>query len=250
MKHTKKFNIFLITCILFGGFVSCKNSGSKGEEMMILILGSKIIQEAPNGPVIQIGYNDGYNDGYYDGESDGFNDGHYAGYNDYYNSGYNDGSNDGYTDGYTDGDIDGYNDGYDDGWNAGFGYSDSTSSRNMFQAAKELAQKQLETQATYFANKLSLSKEQGVKIAKALNEFKALDHRTEEDMASFAKKVYGVEFGSIMHATFEASAGNNAPLNDVIEEASINFNTSPEHMKSIVKAFHGHVMSDYGISLD
>lgn len=103
--------------------------------------------------------------------------------------------------------------------------------------------------AVRFTEKYNLSSEQGLKIAKNIRDYKALQDRSAVDIADFAKRLYGVNPSQIFSALSAAQIGNNNELESVIEKASENFNTSKANMKSIVKDLHGRVLADHGIEL-
>lgn len=114
----------------------------------------------------------------------------------------------------------------------------------------DLARKEeqvLQGQARHYAEKFSLSEEQGLKIAKTVHDYNALQTRSDRDVADFAERLYGVNPGQIVAAAGKAQAGDNSQLNGLVAEAAKNFNTTPENMKSVVKTLHGKILEQQGI---
>lgn len=103
--------------------------------------------------------------------------------------------------------------------------------------------------AGVYAEKFSLSQDQAMKIAKNVKDFAALQDRTENDIADFAQKLYGVNPSEVVSAVASAQVGNNAELETVIDQAAQNFNTSAANMKAIVKELHGKALEANGIEL-
>ncbi len=99
----------------------------------------------------------------------------------------------------------------------------------------------------YFAQKFSLSEEQGTKIAKTVSDYGSLKKRTAADMADFTKRLYGVDFGKVISAVDELKSGNKAPMNEVLEAVAQNWNTTPEQAKRVGMELHGHLLKDLGI---
>ena len=107
----------------------------------------------------------------------------------------------------------------------------------------------LEKTASKFAEKYNLSADQGMKIAKNIADYKALQDRSESDIADFAQKLYGVNPSEVISAVSSAQVGKNAELEAVIKKAAENFNTSEANMRGIVKDLHGKALEESGISL-
>jgi hypothetical protein len=107
----------------------------------------------------------------------------------------------------------------------------------------------LEKTAEQYAEKFNLSADQGMKIAKNVIDFSALEDRSEADIADFAEKLYGVNPSEIISAVSSAQVGNNAELESVVEKAAESFNTDAANMKAIVKELHGKALEDNGIEL-
>lgn len=113
--------------------------------------------------------------------------------------------------------------------------------------ASEVQKIKLERMALRYAEKFELSTEDALKVAKNVNDFTALEDRTEEDLADFAQKLYGVNPSDIVSAVGKAQVGNNSELESLIE--SIDFETSLENKKALVKELHGNALRANGIEL-
>ncbi len=101
----------------------------------------------------------------------------------------------------------------------------------------------------YFAEKFSLSDAQGQKVASVIRDFNRLENRTEQDVASFAERLYGVNTSELAGAVAKAQVGDNSKLDEVVSKAAQNFQTSESNMKSIVNYLHGKALRDAGINL-
>jgi hypothetical protein len=103
--------------------------------------------------------------------------------------------------------------------------------------------------AEHFAEKFGLSEEQSLKLARTTEDFAVIENRSEQDLADFARRLYGVDPSEIVAAVGSAQAGNAAKLNSLVEEAAANFGTTTATMKEIVKTLHGNALAEQGISL-
>lgn len=111
----------------------------------------------------------------------------------------------------------------------------------------DMEQFKLERMATHYSEKFSLSAEEGMKVAKNIQDLSALEDRNESDLADFAQKLYGVNPSEVVSAVGKAQVGNNAELETLID--SINFETSSENKKALVKELHGNALKASGIEL-
>ena len=121
--------------------------------------------------------------------------------------------------------------------------------RDIITDLAQAEQQLLESQARYYGNKFSLNEEQGMKIAKTINDYNAIQNRSDQDVADFAQRLYGVSPSRIAAAVGKAQAGESAELKQVIDEAAKNFDTSSDNMKAIVKTLHGKLLEQQGIVL-
>lgn len=120
-------------------------------------------------------------------------------------------------------------------------------SRDIVTDIAQAEQQKLDAQAKHYADKFSLTVDQGMKIAKTLNDFAAVKNRADSDVADFAQRLYGVNPADIVSAVGKAQAGDNSQLNTVVAQAAKNFNTSSDNMKNIVKTLHGKMLEQQGI---
>lgn len=130
-------------------------------------------------------------------------------------------------------------------------YASEDSIRELDMAARvaESEAQKLEIAGLRFAEKYNLSADQGYKIAKNIADFTALEDRSNEDMADFAEKLYGVNPSEVVSAVGQAQVGMNGELENLIEKAAYNFNTDTVTMKTIINDLHGKALSDNGIEL-
>lgn len=128
---------------------------------------------------------------------------------------------------------------------------DGSSTRELDMVADIADQEQIviSKSAEIYAEKYSLSLEQGRKIAKQVYDLNALKERSAQDLADFAQKLYGVNPTDLVQAISDAQVGSNAALEKLISEASVNFQTSAENMKVIIKDLHKKALEASGINL-
>lgn len=108
---------------------------------------------------------------------------------------------------------------------------------------------ELEKTADLFAQKFNLSTQSSMKIAKNIKDFAALEDRSEDDIAQFAQKLYGVNPNQVVSAVSMAQLGDNTELDSLIEQAAQSFETDSSTMKEIVKELHGQALQESGINL-
>jgi hypothetical protein len=120
-------------------------------------------------------------------------------------------------------------------------------SRDIITNIAQVEQQKLEAQGKHFADKFSLSLDQGIKIAKTISDFNTIQNRSDSDVADFSNRLYGVNPTDIVSAVGKAQAGDNSQLNSVVNEAAKNFNTTSDNMKNIVKTLHGKMLEQQGI---
>ena len=105
----------------------------------------------------------------------------------------------------------------------------------------------LKRMAVHYAEKFSLSADEGMKVARNIQDLSALQDRSEEDLADFAQKLYGVNPNDVISAVGKAQVGDNAELETLID--SIEFNTSSANKKALIKELHGNALKANGINL-
>jgi hypothetical protein len=101
--------------------------------------------------------------------------------------------------------------------------------------------------AKHYAEKFNLSDEQGLKLARTVTDYQTLQNRTEQDLADFAQRLYGVNPAEIVSAVSSAQVGDASKLNSLVTEAAQNFNTTPDNMKEIIKNLHGKALEEQGV---
>lgn len=107
----------------------------------------------------------------------------------------------------------------------------------------------LQRLSEFYAQKFSLSLDKGAMLAKAIEDFKSLEDRTEKDLVDFSQRLYGLNAHDIVNAVSQAQSSNNEQLDRLIEQAAVRFDTNAQNMKSIVKELHKKALEDLGIEL-
>lgn len=126
---------------------------------------------------------------------------------------------------------------------------DFASGRDVVTDVAVAEEKALESAGSYYARKFGLSDDQGLKVAKTLNDFATLQSRSEQDIADFTQRLYGVNFNTLKPALDSAAMGDNTKLEGVIDQAASNFGTSPEAMRGVIKSLHNKLLDEVGIKL-
>ena len=88
-----------------------------------------------------------------------------------------------------------------------------------------------------------------MKVAKNVQDFTALEDRSEADVADFAERMYGINPSEIVTAVSAAQVGNNEALDALVNEAAANFEISTEDTKELIKELHGNALNSAGINL-
>lgn len=107
----------------------------------------------------------------------------------------------------------------------------------------------LKKASAFYANKFSLSDEQGLKLAKTLQDFKSLKKRDASDLVEFSQKLYGLNPEEIITSVSAAQVGDNEGLDLLINKAAKNFETTSQNMRVIIKTIHKSALKDNGIDL-
>lgn len=123
------------------------------------------------------------------------------------------------------------------------------SSRDVVTDVANAQEEHVAVIAEHYAQKFNLSAEQSLKLARTTEDYSVLESRSDQDMADFARRLYGVNPNDIVAAVGSAQAGNREKLNDLVDEAASNFGTTPETMKNIVRSFHGEALAEQGVDL-
>lgn len=104
-----------------------------------------------------------------------------------------------------------------------------------------------------FATKYALSADTGLHIARTLNDYATLTKkskkraRTEQDIADFSKRLYGVTAEKATAAIDDAKKGNPGTLENLNGEVATYWGTSPETSKAILKSWYKHQLSEVGM---
>jgi hypothetical protein len=122
-------------------------------------------------------------------------------------------------------------------------------SKDLTTSIAQVEQAKLEVSARHFARQFELSADQGMKIAQSVRDYNALQTRSDQDAADFARRLYGIEPARIVQAVSQAQMGDITQLDAVIADAAKNFNTTQDNMRKIVKALHGQMIREQGLSL-
>ena len=113
----------------------------------------------------------------------------------------------------------------------------------------DIEQIKLERMAVHYADKFGMSNDQAMKVAKNVQDFTALEDRSEADVADFAERMYGINPSEIVTAVSAAQVGNNEALDALVNEAAANFEISTEDTKELIKELHGNALNSAGINL-
>ncbi|MBI3543644.1 MAG: hypothetical protein HY075_10265 [Deltaproteobacteria bacterium] len=103
-----------------------------------------------------------------------------------------------------------------------------------------------------FAAKYALSEETGVQIAKTLNDWATLSKRlkrarTDQDVADFSKRLYGVGVDKAQGALDSAKKGDFSGIESVNKEVATYWGTSPETSKAILKSWYKNELNELGV---
>jgi hypothetical protein len=89
-----------------------------------------------------------------------------------------------------------------------------------------------------WAAKYNLDAATGVKVARALNDWNRIvktRERTEQDLADFTQRVVGLKLADIQNA---ALTQDKSQMDNLVDQAAQNWNTSPENMRNILKSIY------------
>ena len=122
-------------------------------------------------------------------------------------------------------------------------------SRDMITDISQEDEIVLQSVAKHYSEKFALGEEQGMKIAQTVRDYSLVQTRSDQDVADFARRLYGVDPMQVAAAVGSAQAGDNSKLNVLVNEAAKNFNTTSDNMKNVVKTLHGKLLEQQGISI-
>ena len=99
-----------------------------------------------------------------------------------------------------------------------------------------------------FASRFALSEATGNQIAQTLSDWATLSKkqnraRTQQDVADFSKRLYGVSMDKALVALDKAKVGDSSGIEAVNTDVAQFWNTSPETARQILKNWYGAQMS-------
>jgi hypothetical protein len=98
----------------------------------------------------------------------------------------------------------------------------------------------------FFAAKYGLDNDTALKAARVLKDWAYLGKdraRTEQDIADFTQRLYGLDFNKVKGALAEAQKGNKAGLQELVNETATNWSSTPETVTAILKTWYGSQMN-------
>jgi hypothetical protein len=103
-----------------------------------------------------------------------------------------------------------------------------------------------------FAAKYALSEDAGVSIARTLNDWATLSKkekraRTEQDVADFSKRLYGVSVDKAQAALDAAKKGDQSGVLQINTDVATYWGTSPETSKAILKTWYKDQLAEAGV---
>ena len=130
--------------------------------------------------------------------------------------------------------------------------SDEQDGRDLIGDVSAQEQKMVQNVGKDFADKYALSETTGIQIAKTLNDWATLSKkqnraRTEQDVADFSQRLYGVSYEKTKSAIETAQKGDSSGLNNLNGEVAAHWGTNPETSKAILKSWYRKQLSDVGI---
>jgi hypothetical protein len=131
-------------------------------------------------------------------------------------------------------------------------YSEDGSSSQELDMVADIADEQsliLDKTAQMYSEKYSLSVEQGLKIARNITDLQSLKDRSANDLADFAKSLYGMNTDELISAIGQSQVGDNSALEELVEQSAIDFGTDKQTMKTIIKDLHKKALEENGINL-
>jgi hypothetical protein len=101
-----------------------------------------------------------------------------------------------------------------------------------------------------FADKYALSEDTGIRVARTLNDWATLGKkrgRTEQDVADFSQRLYGVSLDKAKAALNMAKTGDLSGVESVNTDIAKYWSTDPETSKEILEGWYSKQLSDAGI---
>ncbi len=100
-----------------------------------------------------------------------------------------------------------------------------------------------------YVGEFGLSTDDAMQMAKNVNDFSALQNRSESDLADFAQKMYGINPTTLISAIGKAQVGQNSELDALIETKAADFNITIGNAKALLQDLHGNALEVNGINL-
>jgi hypothetical protein len=100
------------------------------------------------------------------------------------------------------------------------------------------------------ASRYALADEKGVQIARTLNEWAVLGKtraRTDEALASFTQKLYGVSVTEIQSALAQAQSGDRSAAVQVNSRVAVYWGTNPETSSAILKSWFADELGEFDL---
>jgi hypothetical protein len=100
------------------------------------------------------------------------------------------------------------------------------------------------------AARYALSEATGVQIARTLNDWAVLGKstaRTDEQVASFTSRLYGVSASEVQSALARAQSGDRTAVDQVNARVAVYWGTNPETSAKVLKAWFQDEMGEFGL---
>ncbi len=113
--------------------------------------------------------------------------------------------------------------------------------RDLIAAISENEEAMIQKAGLRLAERFSLEDKVAVKVARTLNDWALLGfsrERTAADLADFTQRLYGIDFNRVGSALTKAALGDESEISTLVNEAAVNWKTTPENMREILDTFH------------
>jgi hypothetical protein len=119
---------------------------------------------------------------------------------------------------------------------------DQTDSHDLLGEAADLEAQAIEGAGASLASRFALASDRAVEIARTLNDWAVLGKsraRTQQDVADYAQKIYGVSATAAQAALASAeSTGDKTALNALNQQVAAYWGTNPETSQAILSAWY------------
>lgn len=121
-------------------------------------------------------------------------------------------------------------------------------SRDLIGNAAEIETQVVKQVGKNFAAKFELAEDKGVRIASTLNEWATLSSkqkraRTDQDLADFSKRLYGITLDQAKVAIDQAKKGDLAGIEEANGDVATYWGTNPETARVILKGWYKDQLS-------